>query len=99
MKSLCSNSLKKYNRLRSFVHHLRHPLESFISNVNHALFITVPAAIIYLILVFMQVPHYHDIETYIGVVDDHIVIALLIILIPYAIFYEIWSRKVLGSRR
>jgi archaeal flagellar protein FlaJ len=88
--------LKKYDRLRSFVHHLRHPLESFISNVNHTLVITVPAAIIYLILVFMQVPHYHDIETYIGVVDDHVVIALLIILIPYAIFYEIWSRKVLG---
>ena len=88
--------LKKYDRLRSFVHHLRHPLESFISNVNHTLFITVPAATIYLILVFMQVPHYRDIETYIHVVDSHVVIALLMILIPYAIFYEIWSRKVLG---
>ena len=44
----------------------------------------------------MSAPHYTDIETYISVVDDHIVIALLIILIPYAIFYEIWSRKVLG---
>jgi flagellar protein FlaJ len=90
--------LKKYDRLRSFVHHLRHPLESFISNVNHTLFITVPVAVIYLILIFMQVSHFHynDIETYIGVVDDHIVIALLIILVPYAIFFEIWSRKVLG---
>ncbi|MGB7789376.1 type II secretion system F family protein [Methanoregula sp.] len=88
--------LKKYDRLRSFVHHLRHPLESFISNVNHTLFITVPAAIIYLILVFVEVPRYHDVETYIGVVDSHVVIAVLMILIPYAIFYEIWSRKVLG---
>jgi len=52
--------------------------------------------LIFLILVFMQVPHYHDIEVYIGVIDDYIVIALLIILIPYAIFYEIWYRKVLG---
>src|SRR5208337_4775187 len=51
--------LKKYDRLRSFVHHLRHPLESFISNVNHTLFISVPAAIIYLILVFVEVPRYH----------------------------------------
>jgi archaeal flagellar protein FlaJ len=88
--------LKKYDRLRTFVHHLRHPLESFISNVNHTLFITVPAAIIYLILVFMEVPHYQNTETYIGVVDSHVVIAVLMILIPYAIFYEIWSRKVLG---
>ena len=88
--------LKTYDRLRSFVHHLRHPLESFISNVNHTLFITVPAAIIYLLLVFLEVPHYHNVETYIGVVDSHVVIAVLMILIPYAIFYEIWSRKVLG---
>ena len=44
----------------------------------------------------MSAPRYIDIETYINVVDDHIIIALLVILIPYAIFYEIWSRKVLG---
>jgi archaeal flagellar protein FlaJ len=88
--------LKKYDRLRTLVHHIRHPLESFISNVNHTLYITIPVAVLYLVIVFMRVPHYTDIEVYIGVVDDHIIIALLIILIPYAIFYEIWSRKVLG---
>ena len=88
--------LKKYDQLRNLVYHLKHPLESFISNVNHTLYVTVPIAIIYVIIVLMSAPHYTDIETYINVVDDHIVIALLIILIPYAIFYEIWSRKVLG---
>jgi len=88
--------LKKYDRLRSLVHHIHHPLESFISNVNHTLYITVPLAVLYLVVVFMRVPRYHDLEVYVGVVDDHIIIALLIILIPYAIFYEIWSRKVLG---
>jgi flagellar protein FlaJ len=88
--------LKKYDQLRNIVYHLKHPLESFISNVNHTLYLTIPIALIYVIIVFMSVPHYTDIETYINVVDDHIVIALLIVLIPYAIFYEIWSRKVLG---
>ncbi len=88
--------LKKYDRLRSLMHHIRHPLESFISNVNHTLYITIPIAVLYLVIVFMRVPHYTNFEVYIGVVDDHIIIALLIILIPYAIFYEIWSRKVLG---
>ncbi|NTW92542.1 MAG: type II secretion system F family protein, partial [Methanoregulaceae archaeon] len=88
--------LKKYDQLRNLVYHLKHPLESFISNVNHTLYITVPIACIYAIIVLMSAPHYTDIETYISVVDDHIVIALLIILIPYAIFYEIWARKVLG---
>ncbi|NMB79922.1 MAG: secretion system protein [Methanomicrobiales archaeon] len=88
--------LKKYDRIRAIGHHLRHPLESFVSNVNHTLYITVPVAILYIMLVLVRVPQYQNFETYIAVVDDHIVIALLIIMIPYAIFYEIWSQKVLG---
>lgn len=88
--------LKKYDQLRNIVYHLKHPLESFISNANHTLYLTVPLAVIYVIVVFLNAPHYTDPETYINVVDDHIVIAVLIILIPYAVFYEIWSRKVLG---
>ncbi|MDD1691476.1 MAG: type II secretion system F family protein [Methanoregula sp.] len=88
--------LKKYDRIRSLVEHIRHPLDSFISNVNHTLYITVPVAVLYIVSVFLRVPLYRDIDVYLGVVDDHIIIALLIILIPYAIFYEIWSRKVLG---
>ena len=51
---------------------------------------------IYIISVFLRVPRYRDIDVYIGVVDDHIILALLIVLIPYAIFYEIRARKVLG---
>jgi len=88
--------LKKYDRLRAIVHYLKHPLESFVSNVNHTLYITIPVAILYILMVLVRVPQYQDLETYIGVVDDHIVIGLLIVMIPYAIFYEIWSRKVLG---
>jgi archaeal flagellar protein FlaJ len=88
--------LKKYDQLRNLVYNLKHPLESFVSNVNHTLYLTVPIALIYVIVTLMSAPHYVNIETYINVVDDHIVIALLIVLIPYAVFYEIWSRKVLG---
>jgi flagellar protein FlaJ len=88
--------LKKYDRVRSFITHIRHPLDSFITDVNHTLYITVPVAVIYLISVYLRVPHYRDIDVYIGVVDDHIILALLIVLIPYAIFYEIRARKVLG---
>jgi flagellar protein FlaJ len=88
--------LKKYDQLRNLIHHLKHPLESFVSNVNHTLLITVPVACIYTLVVLLNTPSYTNIETYVNVVDDHLVIALLIILIPYAIFYEIWSRKVLG---
>ncbi len=88
--------LKQYDRLRSFFHHIRHPLESFISNVRLTFYVTVPAAILYMVFILVKTPHYADIETFISVVDDHIVIAVLFILIPYAVFYEIWARKVLG---
>jgi len=90
--------LKKYDQVRNLVHFLKHPLESFVSNVNHTLYVTVPVAIIYVVFILMNVPRYTNLETYINVVDDHIIIALLIVMIPYSIFYEIWSRKVLGMQ-
>jgi flagellar protein FlaJ len=88
--------LRKYDKIRTLAHNLRHPLESFVSDVNHTLYVTIPAALIYLALVLYSVPQYADPELFIDVVDDHVVIALLIVLIPYAIFYEIWARKVRG---
>ena len=88
--------LKKYDRFRTLVHHLRHPLESFVSNVNLTLYVTIPIAVLYMAFVWMRVSHYQNLETLIGVLDDHFVIALLIVLIPYAVFYAIWSRKVFG---
>jgi flagellar protein FlaJ len=88
--------LKQYDHVRVILYYIKHPLDSFVRNVNHTLYITIPVAIIYILMVLMRVPQYQNIETYIGVVDDHIVIGLLIVMIPYALFYEIWSRKVLG---
>jgi flagellar protein FlaJ len=88
--------LKKYDRLRNFLYFIRHPFESFIKNVNLTLYVTIPAATLYIVFAFLQAPHYANIETFISVIDDHIVIALLIVLIPYSVFYEIWARKVLG---
>jgi len=90
------DQLKKHDRLQAIVHFLKHPLESFITNVNYTLYITIPVAVLYILMVFVRVPLYHEIETYISVVDDHIIIGLLIVMIPYAIFYELWSRKVNG---
>jgi flagellar protein FlaJ len=88
--------LKKYDRLRDFVHFIHHPLENFIRNVNLTLYVTVPIAILYIVFALLQIPHYTNSETFISVIDDHIVIALLIVLIPYSIFYEMWARKIFG---
>jgi flagellar protein FlaJ len=88
--------LKKYDRIRNFITFIRHPFESFINNVNLTLFVTVPIAILYSVITFLQVPHYTNTELYVSVIDDHIAIALLVVLIPYAVFYGIWAKKVLG---
>ena len=88
--------LKKYDRIRDFVFFIRHPLETFINNVNLTLYVTVPIAILYSVITFLQVPPYTNNELYISVIDDHIAIALLVVLIPYAVFYGIWAKKVLG---
>jgi archaeal flagellar protein FlaJ len=88
--------LKKYDRLRNIIDYIQHPLETFVSDVNRSLYVTLPLAILYVVIMLMSIPRYTNMETLINVVDDHIIIALLIVLIPYAIFYEIWSRKVLG---
>ena len=88
--------LKKYDRLRNIINYIQHPLETFVSDVNRSLYVTVPLAILYVVIMLMSIPRYTNMETLINVVDDHIIIALLIVLIPYAFFYELWSRKVLG---
>ena len=88
--------LKKYDRIRNFITFIRHPLESFINNVNLTLYVTVPIAILYSVITFLQVPPYTNNELYFSVIDDHIAIALLVVLIPYAVFYGIWAKKVLG---
>lgn len=88
--------LKKYDQVRNFVYFIHHPLESFINNVNLTLYVTVPLAIVYSVITFLQVPQYTNSELFISVIDDHIAIALLLVLIPYAVFYGIWAKKVLG---
>jgi flagellar protein FlaJ len=88
--------LKRYDRYRTLVYVLKHPIESCANNVNRTLYLTIPLAVMYVVLIIWRVPHYSNIETYINVVDDHMIIALLIVLIPYAIFYTLWARKVLG---
>ena len=88
--------LKQYDRTRNLTSLLKHPFDSFVKNVNHTFYISGPVAGIYILTMLLSIPRYTDIEVFIDVVDDHIVMALLIILIPYAIFYEVWARKVNG---
>jgi len=88
--------LKRYDNIRNLLHFLKHPFESFVTDVNRTFFVTVPVALLYVSMILWSAPHYANVETYIDVIDDHLIIGLLIVLIPYAIFYSLYSRKVLA---
>jgi flagellar protein FlaJ len=88
--------LAHYDKIRNLTYFFRNPFDSFVRNIDHTFYVTVPIAIIYVVATLISIPRYSDIEILIDVVDDHIVLALLIVLIPYAVFYEVWARKLHG---
>jgi flagellar protein FlaJ len=88
--------LRRYDKTRNLLSLIKNPFEGFVKNVDNTFYITVPVAVIYIAAMLLSIPRYTDIEIFINVVDDHIVMALLIILIPFAVFYEVWARKVKG---
>jgi flagellar protein FlaJ len=88
--------LVQYDRFKNLREFLRHPVRAFTRNYSLTLYFTIPIAVLYLIALFLQVPSYTNTEIYIDVVDDHIMIALLIVLAPYAVFYELWRKNILG---
>lgn len=67
-----------------------------VKDYHRTLYITVPLAGIYLLLVLLYAPPLINPELYIDVVDDQVLIALLIVLVPYAVFYELWRYQVRG---
>ncbi|HQE86255.1 MAG TPA: type II secretion system F family protein [Methanolinea sp.] len=88
--------LARYDRVRRIREFFRHPFEFFVKNYNYTLLFSVPLAVLYLVALFLVVPQYADIEIYIDVIDDHVMIALLIVLVPYSFFYEMWRRNIEG---
>lgn len=86
-------ALDWYDRLKAVRGFLSNPFDWFIVDAKRTLYFTVPIALIYVLAVYLVTPQYSDTELYISVIDDHFMIAMLIVLIPYAVFFEIWRRK------
>ncbi|WP_048151943.1 type II secretion system F family protein [Methanolacinia paynteri] len=86
-------ALDWYDRLKAIRGFFTSPFDWFIVNANRTLYFTVPLALIYILAVYLVTPQYSDTELYIAVVDDHVIIAMLIVIIPYAVFFEFWRRK------
>ena len=88
--------LVKYDRSAGVRRFLRDPLKAFTSRPTRIFFLTVPIGIGYMIFMITQIHWIGNLEAYINAIDDHIVIGVLIILVPYTIFYEVWRRRLSG---
>ncbi|MDD4127792.1 MAG: type II secretion system F family protein, partial [Methanomicrobium sp.] len=86
--------LDSYDRKRSIRDFLKNPLSWFVSDPKRSFFVSAPIAIAYEILVYLNIPGYADSEITYAIIDDHIMMAILAVLIPYGIFIEMWRKKV-----
>lgn len=80
--------LSRSLRWTSIVNARKNPLKTFFSDPPKVLYITVPAAMIFSFLSIYK----HKIT--IQLLDDVIVISLLMILVPFIIFYELQMRRI-----
>lgn len=88
--------LVKYDQSAGVRRFLQDPLRAFTSKPTRILILTIPIGIGYMGFMISQIQWIGNLEAYIGAIDDHIVIGVLIILLPYAIFYEVWRRRLSG---
>ncbi|MBW6470585.1 MAG: type II secretion system F family protein [Methanosarcinaceae archaeon] len=73
---------------------LKRPLKPILNNPMISLLITIPIALIYLIVpIAMNIQYLQDIGVMVNFIDDRIVGALYITLIPLTLFHERRSRK------
>ncbi len=89
-------ALDRYDRMKVIRAFIKNPLEWFIIDANRSLYFTIPVFLIYIIVLYILTPSYADPEIYYDIVDDHLIIAMLIIVVPYALFFELWRRKLRG---
>lgn len=88
--------LVKYDQGAGIRRFLRDPLRAFTTKPTRVLYLTVPIGLAYIAYMLSQIQWIGNLEAYVGAVDDHIVIGILIMLLPYAIFYEVWRRRLSG---
>lgn len=89
-------SLVRYDQRTGMRNFLRDPLKAFTSKPSRILYLTVPLGIGYMAFMISKIQWIGNFEAYVGAIDDHIVIGILIILLPYGIFYEVWRRRLSG---
>lgn len=86
-------ALARFEKIKPLKRWLANPVQGFIQKPERSFYFSVPVTLAYVIYIFITIPA-GTLEDNINYVDDQLMIALLITLIPFAIFYTIWNQKI-----
>jgi flagellar protein FlaJ len=87
--------LARFDQFRFLKRWMAHPLKGLIEKPELSFIFSLPVAAIVVISAFLDMT-WGTVDDMLMSVDDRIMIALLIILIPYAVFYTVWNNKIRG---
>ncbi len=88
-------AMERFDQLSFLKKWLANPLKAFIEKPELSFYFSIPVAVIVVILAFLEMET-GDIDIMVTSVDDKLMIALLIIMIPYAAFFTMWNSKIRG---
>lgn len=86
------SAFERHDKRQKLIEFLKNPLRAIFEEPSLALYISVPAGVIYFIVMLYHLMGINPIT--IDILDNHIVIALFISLTPFAFFYEVRERKI-----
>ena len=86
-------AIARFDKIKPLKRWLANPIQGFVQYPELSFFITVPIALAYVIFIFLTIPA-GTLEDNINYIDDQLMIALLITLIPFAVFYTRWNQKI-----
>ncbi len=86
--------LEKGRKGIEFKEFLKNPLRSLFENPLRVLYASIPAGVLLFFSgIFLNLGQMTTFDRAISVLDDYIIFALIVILLPFAVFFEISSRK------
>lgn len=88
-------AMERFDQLSFLKKWLANPLKAFIEKPELSFYFSIPVAVVVVILAFLEMES-GDIDAMITSVDDKLMIALLIVMIPYAVFFTMWNSKIRG---
>lgn len=86
-------AMARFDKIKPIKRWLSNPLQGLVEKPESTFYFTIPIALAYVVFIFLTIPP-GTLEDMIDYVDDQLMIALLITLIPFAIFYTRWNQKI-----